>query len=82
MTPTQSIEAVYEHGVFRPVSPMGAGLAEGQTVRLVVEVVGQPEAILALAADVYQGLTPDEIEAIEQHITRRDTGLAVENWLK
>jgi hypothetical protein len=39
-------------------------------VRLVVEPITDPDHLLALAAQVYEGLTADEIDAIEQHIRR------------
>lgn len=58
-------EAVYETGIFRPVAPVAPSLAEGQHVRLVVET-NAPEDILRLAAMVYDGLSEEEVEDIEQ----------------
>lgn len=57
---TETVEAVYERGSFRLVAPADLKLSEGQKVRLVVEPIEQPEDILALAAQVYEGLTDDE----------------------
>jgi predicted DNA-binding antitoxin AbrB/MazE fold protein len=69
---TETIEAVYEHGSFRPVAPADVELAEGQKVRLVVQPIEEPGDVLALAARVYEGLTDEQIDAIEQHMARRD----------
>jgi predicted DNA-binding antitoxin AbrB/MazE fold protein len=70
-TRTQTVDAVYEHGVFRPTSSEPLGLAEGQNVRIVVQPLEQADAILALAAEVYAGLTAAEIAEVEQHSARR-----------
>jgi predicted DNA-binding antitoxin AbrB/MazE fold protein len=69
---TETIEAVYEHGGFRPITPVDINLAEGQKVRLVVESIEKPDDILALAAQVYEGLSDDQIDSIEQHTRRRE----------
>ena len=64
------IEAVFQNGAFKPLNPVD--LKEGQHVRLVIEAA-PPNDILALAAQVYDGLTEDEINAIEKiAIERRD----------
>ena len=68
---TETIEAVYEHGSFRPVAPADVDLAEGQKVRLEVQPIEEPGDVLALAARVYEGLTDGQIDAIEQHMARR-----------
>jgi len=46
-------------------------LAEGQKVRLLVEPLEQADDILALAVRVYEGLTNEEIDSIEEHTRRR-----------
>ena len=69
---TETVEAVFEHGSFRPVAPVDLKLAEGQKVRLVVEPIEKPDDILALAAEVYEGLTDVQIDSIEEHSRRRD----------
>ncbi|OHB74633.1 MAG: hypothetical protein A2Z25_10340 [Planctomycetes bacterium RBG_16_55_9] len=50
---TETIEAVYEGGGFRLVAPADLELAEGQKVRLVVELIEEPDDVLALASRVY-----------------------------
>jgi predicted DNA-binding antitoxin AbrB/MazE fold protein len=67
---TEAIEAVYEHGSFRPVAPADLELAEGQKVRLVVEPIEDPDEVLALARRVYERLTDEQIDSIERHMTR------------
>jgi predicted DNA-binding antitoxin AbrB/MazE fold protein len=62
---TQICEAVYENGIFRPVAPVAPNLTEGQHVRLVVET-DMPDDILRLAAEVYDGLSEQEVNDIEQ----------------
>lgn len=69
---TVTIEAVYEHGGFRLVTPSELKLTEGQKVRLMVEPIEKPDDILALASRVYEGLTDDKIDSIEQHLRRRE----------
>lgn len=72
---TEAIDAVFEHGTFRVLRPPKIPLRDGQRVRLVIETeeVPSPEAILALAASVYEGLSLQEIEEVERiALERRD----------
>ncbi len=70
---TETIEAVFEHGAFRLLRPPNIPLYDGQQVRLVVETEESPDVILALAASVYEGLSPQEITEVEQiALQRRD----------
>ncbi len=69
---TETVEAVYEQGGFRVVAPAHLELAEGQKVRLTVEPIDQVDDIIALAARVYDGLTQEEIDSIEEHARRRE----------
>lgn len=69
---TETIEAIYEQGAFRVVTPGKLKIIEGQKVRLLVEPIREPEDILALVTQVYDGLTDDQIDSIEQHIRRRE----------
>lgn len=63
----QSIEAVYEHGVFKPLQPVG--LAEGQKVSLSVEpsalTPAEAEAKLKEWSKVYDGLSKEDIADVE-----------------
>ena len=70
---TQTVDAIFEHGTFRLVQPLAVSLQDGQRVRLVIETNESPETILALAANVYAGLSPQEINEVEQiALQRRD----------
>ena len=55
---TQVLDAVFEDGKFR--------LTEGQRVRPTVDAGVQPEDVLALAGQVYAGLSDEEVEAVER----------------
>jgi predicted DNA-binding antitoxin AbrB/MazE fold protein len=63
----QMFEAVFEHGVLRLLGAPDVPFTEGQHVRLVVDPLETPPADnLALAAQVYAGLSKEEIDEIEQ----------------
>ena len=65
----QTVDAVCEGGMFRPVAPVDGGLTERQRVRLVVETTRPtPEEILELAGRVFEGLSEEEIQEIEDAI--------------
>jgi len=68
----ETIDAIYVHGVFKPLQALA--IPEGQRVRLVVETVNPtPEDLLALAAQVYEGLSSEQVDAIEEiALDRRD----------
>ena len=68
----QTCEAIYENGVFRPVRDLPASICEGQRVRLVLEI-DEATDILELAAQVYSGLSDEQVLEIEQiALERRD----------
>jgi predicted DNA-binding antitoxin AbrB/MazE fold protein len=66
-----SIDAVYQDGVFRPVS--SPELPEGERVRLTIERVAQstPDDILRLASRVYEGLSQQDIDEVEDMARHR-----------
>lgn len=68
---TQTLDAVFENGVFRPLTPLNIAIPEGQQVRLVVEAIESPAEALALAIQVYDGLSEKQIDEIEQIILKR-----------
>ncbi len=65
------VDAVYQDGVFKPVRP--PDISDGEHVRIMVESVGQArrDDILQLAARVYAGLSPNEIDEIEEMARHR-----------
>jgi len=62
----QTIEAVYENGIFRILSPRKIALIEGQTVRLTVEAESEMPLLLQHALHVYDGLSDQDIAEVEQ----------------
>lgn len=73
---TQTIDGVFENGLFRPTHPPPEGLREGQRVQIVFDVSdARPRKsaaeMLELATSVYEGLTEDEIDEIERIILDR-----------
>ena len=61
-----TVEAIFEDGVFKPVERLE--IPEGEHVQLTVETTARPEQEdpLELAARVYQGLRPEEVDEIER----------------
>jgi len=66
-----TVDAVFQDGVFKPERK--PDISEGERVRITVETVGQakPDDILHLAACVYQGLSTEDIDEIEEMSRRR-----------
>jgi predicted DNA-binding antitoxin AbrB/MazE fold protein len=64
-TMTQTIEAIYEEGVLKPLQPLD--LPEHQPVSITIHVSPSetPEEALKSWEQVYEGLTPEEIAEVE-----------------
>jgi predicted DNA-binding antitoxin AbrB/MazE fold protein len=63
---TRKVPAVYEKGLLRPLEPLT--LSEGQRIIVTIETAEEPlspDEILALAQQVYAGLSEAEITEIE-----------------
>ncbi|OGF56727.1 MAG: hypothetical protein A2Z21_07775 [Candidatus Fraserbacteria bacterium RBG_16_55_9] len=62
---TQTIEAIYEDGVLKPLIPLQ--LPEHQRVTLAIQAIQtlRPDEILEMAHQVYEGLSDEEIDEIE-----------------
>lgn len=67
-----TVDAVFQDGVFKP--ERRPELSEGDRVRITVETVvhGLPDDTLRLAASVYQGLSTQDIDDIEEMARHRD----------
>ena len=64
---TQTLEAVFEDGSFKPVDNGSLPFSEGQRVKLTVEVPTETQDdLLRLAAQVYEGLSDKDIDEIER----------------
>lgn len=64
---TQTLEAVFEDGSFKPVDNGSLPFSEGQRVKLTVEVPTETEGdILGLAGQVYEGLSDKDVDEVER----------------
>lgn len=65
----QTIEAIYQNGMFKPITPISEEIAEGEKVKLVVETETENEEvnpITKLAENFYEGLSEEDVEEIEK----------------
>ncbi len=64
---TQSLEAIFKDGGFKPVDKGSLPFSEGQRVKLTVEVPHETnENLVELAGQVYEGLSEEDIGEIER----------------
>ncbi len=63
---TQTIEAIYQNGMFVPIKPFSEEIEEGETVEIIIKDKRlSPNEMLELAGKVYEGLLDESIEEIE-----------------
>jgi predicted DNA-binding antitoxin AbrB/MazE fold protein len=64
---SQTMDAVFEDGTFKPVNNGSLPFAEGQRVKLTVEVPPEnDDNLIELAGQVYEGLSEEDIGEIER----------------
>ena len=64
---TQTLDAVFKDGSFKPLNNGSLPFAEGQRVKLTVETpVETQDDLIELAAQVYDGLTEEEVNEVER----------------
>lgn len=64
---TQTIEAIYQNGMFKPLNPVSEEIAEGERVEITIRDKRlSPDEMLKLASQVYEGLSEEDINEIEQ----------------
>lgn len=64
---SQTVEAIYQNGIFKPLNPIPEEIAEGETVEITIsEKKLSPEEMLKLASRVYEGLSNEDIAEIER----------------
>ena len=64
---TQTIQAIYQNGMFKPLNPVSEEIIEGKTVEITItEKKLSPEEMLELASQVYEGLSEKDIDEIER----------------
>ncbi len=63
----QTIEAIYQNGMFKPLKPVSENISEGETVEITIkEKRLSPDEMLELASRVYEGLSDEDINEIEK----------------
>ena len=63
----QTIEAIYQNGMFKPLKPVSDEISEGETVEITIsEKRLSPEEMLKLASQIYEGLSEEDIAEIER----------------
>ena len=63
---TKTIEAIFENGVFKPISPL-KDFSEHKKVTLIIKDYHvEKYDILSLASTVYDNLSPEDIKDIEK----------------
>ncbi len=63
----QKIEAIYQNGMFKPLTPLSEEISEGKTVILSVKTREESaNEILKAAENFYEGLSESEIAEIEK----------------
>ncbi|MBI4686295.1 MAG: antitoxin family protein [Nitrospirae bacterium] len=61
----KTVEAIFEEGVFKPISRVD--ISEHKKVTLIIEDKSEePSDILSLASMVYNGLSSEDIDAVEK----------------
>jgi predicted DNA-binding antitoxin AbrB/MazE fold protein len=64
---TQTLDAIFENGSFKPVDNGSFPFSEGQRVKLIVEVPAEPyDDLIELAGRVYEGLSDKEVDEVER----------------
>jgi predicted DNA-binding antitoxin AbrB/MazE fold protein len=63
----QTLDAVFDNGSFRPLSNHSLPFSQGQRVKLIVETPSESqEDLIELATQVFEGLSNEEADEIEQ----------------
>jgi predicted DNA-binding antitoxin AbrB/MazE fold protein len=64
---TQTLDAVFEDGSFKPVDNGSLPFSEGQRVKLTVEVPSESgDDLIELAGRVYEGLSDEGVDEVER----------------
>ena len=63
----QTIEAIYQNGMFKPLNPVSEEITDGKKVEITInDKKLSPEEMLELASQVYEGLSEEDIDEIEK----------------
>ncbi len=64
---TQTIEAIYQNGMFKPLTSISQEITEGEKVKLAIDDERlTPEEMLELAGQFYERLSDEDVEEIER----------------
>jgi len=64
---TQTLDAVFKDGSFKPLNNGSLPFAEGERVKLTVETRAETQDdLIELATQVYDGLTEAEVDEVER----------------
>ncbi len=64
---TQTIEAIYQNGMFKPLTTIEEKFSEGEKVRITIQDrETSANEIMKLAENFYEGLSEEEIDEIEK----------------
>jgi predicted DNA-binding antitoxin AbrB/MazE fold protein len=64
---TQTLDAVFTDGSFKPLNNGSLPFAEGQRVKLTVETPAEAhDDLIELVAQIYDGLTEEDVNEIER----------------
>lgn len=64
---TQTIKAIYQNGIFKPVKPVSEQFSEGEEV--IIDIKSKEESandIMKLVENFYEGLSEGDIDEIEK----------------
>lgn len=63
----QTIEVIYQNGMFKPLNPILDEIQEGEKMEIIVKDKKlSPDEMLQLAGQVYEGLSDEDINEIEK----------------
>ncbi len=63
----QTIEVIYQNGMFKPLNPIPDEIKEGEKMEIIVKDKKlSPDEMLQLAGKVYEGLSDEDINEIEK----------------
>ena len=63
----QTIEAIYQNGIFKPLNPISDEIEDGEMVEIIIKDKRlSPDEMLKLAGQVYEGLSDKDIKEIER----------------
>ncbi len=64
---TQTLDAIFKDGSFKPLENGSLPFSEGQRVKLTVETPSETQDdLINLASQVYDGLTEEEVDEVER----------------